>query len=105
MRGVDDPGRHESSVEGGLRCGPLRSPKTPTMAKPLTLNDLPADLARFAEAEMAAGRFPSVEDVLRAGVDALRERAKSEWLASLRRDAAESFASFDRRDGVLATAV
>ncbi len=74
------------------------------MAKPLTLNDLPADLARFAEAEMAAGRFPSVEDVLRAGVDALRERAKSEWLASLRRDAAEGFASFDRGEGVHATA-
>jgi Arc/MetJ-type ribon-helix-helix transcriptional regulator len=74
------------------------------MAKPLTLNDLPADLARFAEAEMAAGRFPSVEDVLRAGVDALRERAKGEWLASVRRDAAEGFASFDRGEGVQATA-
>jgi Arc/MetJ-type ribon-helix-helix transcriptional regulator len=66
------------------------------MAKPLTLNDLPEDLAHFARAEMAAGHFPSIEDVLRAGVDALRERAQGEWLASLRRDAAEGFASFDR---------
>jgi hypothetical protein len=27
------------------------------MAKPLTLNDLPEDLAHFAKAEMAAGRL------------------------------------------------
>jgi Arc/MetJ-type ribon-helix-helix transcriptional regulator len=74
------------------------------MAKPLTLNDLPEDLAHFAKAEMAAGHFPSIEDVLRAGVDAIRERAKGEWLASLRRDAAEGFASFDRGEGAEATA-
>jgi Arc/MetJ-type ribon-helix-helix transcriptional regulator len=64
------------------------------MTKALTLNDLPDDLARF----------PSVEDVLRAGVDAFREHAQAERLASLRRDAAQGFASFDRGEGVAATA-
>jgi len=74
------------------------------MPKHITSADLPEDLARFAEAQVAAGRFASVEDVLRAGVDALRERAQGESLAGLRRDAAEGFAAFDRGEGVAATA-
>ncbi len=41
------------------------------MARPLSASDLPPDLARFAEAQVAAGRFDSVEDVLRAGKEAL----------------------------------
>jgi hypothetical protein len=32
------------------------------MAKPLTLNDLPEDLARFAEAQITAGRFSFARD-------------------------------------------
>jgi len=43
------------------------------MAKPITTT-LPDHLTRFAEAEVAAGRFASVEDVLEAGVEALRRR-------------------------------
>jgi putative addiction module CopG family antidote len=41
------------------------------MPKPSLLDDLPEDLARFARAQVAAGLFPSVEDVLRAGKAAL----------------------------------
>ena len=70
------------------------------MARPITSADLPPDLARFAEAQVAAGRFASVDDVVRAGVDALRARSGSEQLADLRRDAAEAFAAFDRGAGV-----
>ena len=43
------------------------------MAKPITTT-LPDHLARFAEAEVAAGRFARVEDVIEAGVEALRKR-------------------------------
>jgi putative addiction module CopG family antidote len=37
-------------------------------------SDLPEDIARFAQAQISAGRFSSVEDVLRAGVEALEQR-------------------------------
>ncbi len=46
------------------------------MARPLTAADLPPDLARFAEAQVAAGRFGSVEDVLRAGKEALEQEQR-----------------------------
>lgn len=74
------------------------------MARPITSADLPEDLARFAEAQVAAGRFASVEDVVRAGVDALRERSESERLNGLRREAADGFAAFDRGEGFDASA-
>ena len=41
------------------------------MAGHLAAADLPEDIARTAEAEVAAGRFASVEDVVRAGVEAI----------------------------------
>jgi putative addiction module CopG family antidote len=44
------------------------------MAKPITLTHLPEDLARFAEAQVAAGRFANVEEVCEAGLEALRKR-------------------------------
>ena len=37
-------------------------------------SDLPEDVVRFAQAQISAGRFASVEDVLRAGVEALEQR-------------------------------
>jgi len=45
--------------------------------------DLPEDVARYAQAQVAAGRFASIEDVLSAGIEALqaREQADQEWLA------------------------
>jgi antitoxin ParD1/3/4 len=48
------------------------------MAKHFTPQDLPEDLARFAEAQVAAGRFASVEDVLRAGQKALERQQRNE---------------------------
>jgi len=43
------------------------------MPKSITTH-LPDHLARFAEAEVAAGRFASVENVIEAGVETLRKR-------------------------------
>ena len=47
---------------------------------------IPEDVARFAEAQVNAGRFASVGDVLRAGVEAmrLRESLDAERVALLR---------------------
>ncbi len=44
------------------------------MAKPLTPADLPDDVARLAQAQIAAGRFASVEEFLRASAKALALR-------------------------------
>jgi Arc/MetJ-type ribon-helix-helix transcriptional regulator len=57
---------------------------------------LPEDVIRFAEAQVAAGRFATVDDVIRAGVEALkaREEAEHEWLA---------YARGKWRDGVAAS--
>ena len=48
------------------------------MARPLTLADLPEDLARFAEAQLATGRFSSIEDVLRACMEALARKQRND---------------------------
>jgi len=44
------------------------------MARPLTPADLPERFARFAEAEVAAGHFSSVDDVVEAVLAMLQER-------------------------------
>jgi Arc/MetJ-type ribon-helix-helix transcriptional regulator len=44
------------------------------MARSITAADLPPDLARFAEAQVAARRFASVEDVVKAGLTLLQQR-------------------------------
>jgi putative addiction module CopG family antidote len=41
------------------------------MARHIDSSDLPEDIARLAEAQVAAGRFANVEDVVRAGVEAV----------------------------------
>jgi Arc/MetJ-type ribon-helix-helix transcriptional regulator len=41
------------------------------MTRHIESTDLPEDIARVAEAQVAAGRFASVEDVVRAGVEAM----------------------------------
>jgi putative addiction module CopG family antidote len=55
-------------------------------AKPLTPADLPEDVARFAQAQIEAGRCASVEEFLRAGAAALEElqRRQDAKLAKLR---------------------
>jgi len=72
------------------------------MSKHLTPAHLPEDVARFAEAQVAAGRFASVEDVLRAGKEALEhEQLRQERrLAKLRAEIAEGDTSPDAEPGV-----
>ena len=41
------------------------------MARHTEATDLPEDIARAAKAQVAGGRFASVEDVVRAGVEAI----------------------------------
>jgi antitoxin ParD1/3/4 len=47
-------------------------------AKPLTPADLPEDIAQFAQAQIAAGRYASVEDFIRAGAAALESAGRRE---------------------------
>ncbi|HET9956273.1 MAG TPA: type II toxin-antitoxin system ParD family antitoxin [Polyangiaceae bacterium] len=57
------------------------------MAKPSEPpSSIPEDVARFAEAQVNAGRFSSVGEVLRAGVEAirLRDELEAERVALLR---------------------
>jgi antitoxin ParD1/3/4 len=61
------------------------------MARHLAAADLPDDIARVAEAQVAAGRFASVEDVVRAGVAAIA--AYEQKLATLRAAQQEGEAS------------
>ncbi len=67
------------------------------MTRPITLAHLPEDLARFAEAQVAAGHFARVEDVLEAGLVALKRRQEryDEKMAKLREAIAEGDASPD----------
>lgn len=66
------------------------------MARSITSADLPPDLARFAEAEIAAGHFASVEDVLRAGKEALERQQRPRHEAKL----AEIDAALDEGDSL-----
>ena len=54
------------------------------MSRPLSAADLPEDIARIAEAQVAAGKFASVEDVVRAGVEAIEQETYNAKLAKLR---------------------
>ena len=49
------------------------------MARHLDPDALPEDIARIAQAQVAAGNFDTVEDVVRASVEALESR-EGEWL-------------------------
>jgi len=70
------------------------------MTKHLTTSDLPEPVARFAQAQIAAGRFSTVEDVLTAGVEALRERdeRQNDWQDYAGHRFAEGRAAFARGD-------
>ncbi|HEU4404585.1 MAG TPA: type II toxin-antitoxin system ParD family antitoxin [Polyangiaceae bacterium] len=41
------------------------------MPRRLEATDLPEDIARLAQAQVTSGRFATVEDVVRAGVEAV----------------------------------
>ena len=75
------------------------------MARHLDPANLPENVARYAQAQVAAGRFASIEDVLSAGVEALqeRDRADQEWLAYARQEAEDGFAELDRGEGIVGT--
>ena len=76
------------------------------MARYLDLASLPESVARYAQGQVAAGRFASIEDVLSAGVEALQERdeADPEWLTYARTEAESGFAALDRDEGIPGTA-
>ena len=67
--------------------------------------DLPEDVVRSAQAQVASGRFSSVAEVLRAGIDAVAEcqQAEQDWLSYARAEAEEGFAALDRGEGILTT--
>lgn len=44
------------------------------MSRQLTPADLPEEVARFAQAQIAAGRFANVDAFITAGMNALKER-------------------------------
>jgi Arc/MetJ-type ribon-helix-helix transcriptional regulator len=71
----------------------------------ITAEDLPENIARLAEAQVTAGRFASVEDVVCAGVEALAERAEADadWLVYARVEATSAFAELDEGRGVATT--
>ena len=75
------------------------------MPRHLDPADLPEPVARFAQAEVAAGHYASIADVLTAGVEALRERAEAEqeWLSYARKETTEGFAELDRGEGIAGT--
>ncbi len=88
-----------------LRPSPLELPLIDAMARPITLADLPEDLARSAPAQIASGQSASVEDALRAGAEALRpcDEFQDEWLSYARQRFAEGRAAFARGDVVHVT--
>ena len=65
------------------------------MPKPTTSVDLSEDVARSAEALVAAGRVGSIEDVVRVGIVALEERDQ-EWVDYARDLWRERTAAADR---------
>jgi len=76
------------------------------MARYLDLASLPDSVTRYAQGQVDAGRFASIEEVLSAGIEALqaRDEADREWLAHARSDAESGFAELDRGEGIRGTA-
>jgi Arc/MetJ-type ribon-helix-helix transcriptional regulator len=68
------------------------------MPRQVDLADLPEAVARFARAQVAAGKYASIEDVLAAGVEALRRQAEAEeeWLDYARALWRDRIAAADR---------
>jgi Arc/MetJ-type ribon-helix-helix transcriptional regulator len=91
-------------VRGGIFCQNPGCFEGKFMPRHLDPADLPEDIARLAQVQVAAGRFATVEDVVRAGVEALQQRQQDEqdWLAYARDETAEGFAELDRGEGVIA---
>jgi len=75
------------------------------MARLVDLSTLPEAIARYAQGQIDAGRFASLEDVLAAGLEALQERDEvdHQWLDYARHEAEKGFAELDRGDGIAGT--
>jgi len=102
-RAVTDLRRQKARVRAfGATCPTLTSRSLRStlsasfVANPPELPIVPEDVARFAEAQVAAGRFESVGDVLRSAVEAL-EREK---LVALRDALDLGIAELDAGQGV-----
>lgn len=64
------------------------------MARSIDPREIPEEVARFAEAQIAAGRFANIGEVLLAGKEALEQReAYEERVQALRRAGEEGLAS------------
>jgi Arc/MetJ-type ribon-helix-helix transcriptional regulator len=64
------------------------------MARSISPSEIPEEVARFAEAQVAAGRFASIADVLLASKEALEEReAYEDRVEALRQAGEEGLAS------------
>jgi Arc/MetJ-type ribon-helix-helix transcriptional regulator len=64
------------------------------MPRTIDPSEIPEEVARFAEAQVAAGRFASIADVLLAGKEALEQReAYEERVQALRQAGEEGLAS------------
>ena len=76
------------------------------MARYLDLANLPDNVTRYAQDQVDAGRFASIEEALSAGIEALqaRDEADQEWLAHARREAESGFAALDQGEGIRGTA-
>ena len=84
----------------------LRLSGISAMAKPSEPPcSIPEDVVRFAQSQVSAGRFASVDDVLRAGVEAIqqREEAAEDWLAYARDAWSRGVQSLDAGKAVLTT--
>jgi Arc/MetJ-type ribon-helix-helix transcriptional regulator len=64
------------------------------MSRTINPSDIPEEVARFAEAQVAAGRFASIREVLLAGKDALEQReAYEDRVRALKQAGAAGIAS------------
>jgi Arc/MetJ-type ribon-helix-helix transcriptional regulator len=73
------------------------------MARHLAPSNLPENVVRYAQDQVDAGRFATIEDVLSAGIEALQERdqADQEWFAYARTEVEVGFAALDGGEGIL----
>ncbi|MEY4581335.1 MAG: hypothetical protein RL701_6038 [Pseudomonadota bacterium] len=78
------------------------------MSRPFDPADLPPDIARAAQAQVAAGKFASIEDVLRAGVEAVAQEPEpgvlpTDWNEFLKHRFEAGRAAFARGEAATTT--
>lgn len=63
---------------------------------------LTEELDRFVASKVASGKYENASEVFRAGLRALEEQEaqRQQWIAFLRREAADGFAELDRGEGI-----